>query len=118
MVQWSKALAAGILVGLLVRCAGLPGQVETREDGAVPVKFSLKAPGARKVCVAGSFNHWSSSRHCLRQGEKAWSLTVAVPPGRHAYVFVVDDGAWRPDPESLLSEDSGFGFSHSVVVVE
>ncbi|MCA9750862.1 MAG: BamA/TamA family outer membrane protein, partial [Gemmatimonadetes bacterium] len=62
------------------------------------VLFRLRARGAESVAVAGSFEGWEPlpMRRC-RNG--LWRLPVDVPPGDHAYAFLVD-GLWIHDPDN------------------
>ncbi|MFN0011847.1 MAG: glycogen-binding domain-containing protein [Phycisphaerales bacterium] len=56
--------------------------------------LSTKAPKAKEVFVAGTFNEWNPSSHPLkRTGDGQWALTLDLPPGRHEYKFVID-GQW------------------------
>lgn len=56
---------------------------------------SIKAPDAKKVCVAGTFNNWSTISHPMKRttGDGHWVLSLDLPPGRYEYKFVVD-GQW------------------------
>ena len=59
-----------------------------------PAAFSVVAPDAHDVFLAGSFNDWDP--HATRMklnGAGAWTAEVALDPGRHEYKFVVD-GEW------------------------
>jgi hypothetical protein len=121
----------GVLAATLLLCACLWCQVtgcthqwpgasprERIASGQVAVVFSLVAPHAGQVCVAGSFNQWSAQNHCLTRRGESWLLRIALPPGRYSYVFVLDGGDWQPDPGAVLCEDNGFGSRNSVLVVE
>lgn len=85
----------------------------------IPVRFLYTDAQARKVCVAGSFNNWSTGSDCLRrtQGD-TWSLEILLPVGRYPYLFVINDAIWRSDPAAVLVEQNGFGGQNSVLVVE
>jgi len=74
-------------------------------------------PGAKTVFVAASFNHWKPEQTPLEQkGNGRWVGDLAVPPGRHEYLFVVD-GKWLPDPKARESVQNPFGGRNSVLVV-
>jgi hypothetical protein len=47
---------------------------------------------------------------------KVWKATVALPPGRYEYRFVVD-GQWISDPNATESVGNNFGGTNSVIVV-
>lgn len=60
-------------------------------------RFTLHAPAAKVVNLAGSFNDWSPSALEMERGDDGLFCTeVALPPGRYEYKFVVD-GCWCCD---------------------
>lgn len=84
----------------------------------VPVQFVLVAPSAQTVALVGDFNGWDpGAAPLVRDRAGIWSSTVTLPPGRHAYAFIVDDSVWTPDPRVPRSDDADFGRPNSVVVV-
>ena len=81
------------------------------------VSLELIKPAAKKVCVAGSFNEWKPEETPLMcVGDGRWAGALAVEPGRHEYLFVVD-GQWLPDPNAKESVQNPFGGRNSVLVV-
>jgi hypothetical protein len=83
------------------------------------VRFELAAPDARRVALAGSFNDWSDSTIVFSRapGRDVWTVTVALPPGRHQYLFVVDGERWIPDPAAHAQIEDEFGQRNSLLVV-
>jgi 1,4-alpha-glucan branching enzyme len=65
-------------------------------------EFSLHAPGANEVYLAGDFNGWQSDAKDYRlrkfKGD-VWKKMLKLKPGRYEYQFVVD-GQWWCDPEN------------------
>ncbi len=63
------------------------------------VTFSLRAPKASRVFVAGSFNDWDPRADALidGQGNGLFTTTLEIPRGEHEYKFVVND-LWTLDP--------------------
>ncbi len=65
-------------------------------------EFSLHAPGANEVYLAGDFNGWQSDAKDYRlrkfKGD-IWKKMLKLKPGRYEYQFVVD-GQWWCDPEN------------------
>jgi hypothetical protein len=47
-----------------------------------------------------------------------WSIQLRLSPGRYQYILVIDGRLWKPDPNSPIKEESGFGTENSVFVVE
>jgi hypothetical protein len=118
----SPRVPAAALVSLLVALHGCgPVRPSGEGEGAalrIPVSFRLENSDAGRVCVAGSFNAWSPSTDCMHREGDGWSVRVFLQPGRHIYVFVVDDRLWIPDAQAPFWEDSGFGQRNSVLIVE
>ena len=114
------ALAACLLlaVGAALRFASFTAS-ETPPEGRSPVRFVLAAPGAREVAVIGSFNGWNAAGWTMRHDAATglWTLTAALPPGSHEYVFLLDGAVALPDPAAAISADDGFGSRNSVLLV-
>jgi 1,4-alpha-glucan branching enzyme len=84
----------------------------------VIVEFRMAAPGARSVALAGDFTKWSPD-HRLEDlnGDGVWTARVAIPPGVHTYMFVIDGSAWVTDPHAERYLDDGFGNRNAVLAV-
>ena len=107
-----------ILFALAMFAAGCPAV--PRPDSALPTGalFSIVAPDARSVSVAGSFNRWNGDSHPLSGPDLhgRWTATVPLPPGRYEYLFVIDGAIWALDP-AAPSVDNGLGDRNSIVTV-
>jgi hypothetical protein len=115
-----KALNVVLLFGILCflwQCAPVREEIRGGED-RIPVSFRYENGRAERVCIAGTFNQWSSGSDCMALEGKVWLLKLRLPPGRHAYLLVIDDRVWKPDPGNVLTEDNGFGDRNSVIVVQ
>lgn len=75
------------------------------------VTFVLDGPAAS---VVGDFNDWDPAVHPLVGGR----ATVALPPGRYRFRYLIEGGAFQDDPDADLIEDNGWGETHSVLVIE
>jgi hypothetical protein len=76
--------------------------------------FTLDAPDAQAVALAGSFNGWAPDARPLKRGKGgAWETTFLLPPGRYEYRFVVD-GQWRDDPACTERVPNGHGSENCV----
>jgi len=73
------------------------------------VLFTLVAPEATSVAVAGTFNGWVPGRDQLQRYGDLWYGLIDVPSGRHKYKFVVDGVRWIVDPsvERRVGDDAG-----------
>ncbi len=82
------------------------------------IRFSIQAPKAKTVRLAGDFTDWEASPLTMRrskQGSATFATSVTLPPGTYEYKFIVD-GAWVEDP-SAMRMPNPFGTSNSVVTV-
>lgn len=107
-------LAQGLFFG-----QGFDGDGRRTPAGLSPVTFVLAAPSAREVAVIGSFNGWKTAGWTMRNDPATglWTLTTALPPGSHEYVFLVDGTTPVTDAAAALSVDDGFGSRNSVLLV-
>ena len=54
----------------------------------------------------------------VRAGEHgAWSLRLALPPGRYRYTYLVDGTRWVPDPSEPPTVGDDFDTPTSVITV-
>lgn len=97
----------------------------TREsDGSVQqpgsddrVVFRVKAPGARSVAVAGSFDQWDSEGMPLSPvGDGWWEARIVIVPGTYEYIYIID-GEWTTPPEAKLTVNDGFGGRNGILEV-
>jgi len=110
------AVAAAVLLVAwsVTRMAVAPAPVEE----SVYVQFVISAPDARTVALAGDFNEWNPSIQLDDpDGDGLWTARVALEPGVHEYMFVIDGSEWRPDPNAVSYTDDGFGQRNSVLAV-
>ncbi len=112
------AALAAIVAGTMFAVFRLrPAPPTVSAAGAVP--FVVYAPGARSVALVGDFNDWDKAATPLRPtgSTGAWVVTVALPPGRYRYAFVVDGTRWLADPGAPRAPDDDFGTPNSVLTV-
>jgi 1,4-alpha-glucan branching enzyme len=96
-------------------CASLPQGPEIMDNS---VRFSLYAPQARSVSIAGTFNQWDPHRDQLKiHGRPGlWSIQMPLASGRYEYLFVIDAEQWVPD-QGAPGIDDGMGGITSVIVM-
>lgn len=81
------------------------------------VVFTLCAPDAREVNVAGEFNRWRPEATSLvNTGEGNWMVRLMLRSGQYEYRFVVD-GRWCEDPGAAQRVANPHGGFNSVVLV-
>jgi len=127
----SNALVRGLAViaALELACqppAVRPGAPERTPDGIV---FRCRAPGARVVQLAGSWDgntflrgsEWTrDTRVGLMQdpdGDGVWELRLRLGPGRYEYAFLIDGVFWEADPANPERVADGQGGARSVLVL-
>lgn len=110
-----------LAVTLLSSCSYfLPRRVSRSpvvEEGVVV--FRYHAPAARRVQVAGDWpgNNWGRGDGIVGEaniglmqdddGDGVWELTIELPPGRHCYLFWVDENTWHVDPGNPEEVEGG-----------
>lgn len=85
------------------------------------VRFVFVDSSARTVTLVGSFNDWTKDTTPMQQDVTpgVWSVSVALPPGRHEYAFVVRDSSgerWIADPAGIRRRDE-FGTESSIISI-
>jgi serine/threonine protein kinase len=81
------------------------------------VEFSIHAPTASKVYLAGQFNNWSSTATPMtRKANGDWVADLQLKSGTYQYKFVVD-GKWRYDVDNPDRVDDGEGGFNSILKV-
>src|SRR5262245_53940163 len=104
--------------------ASLTGSCAVKAGPSVPtmtaagVRFSVQHFDARSIGLAGSFNEWSTNSHPLAQTHAGlWTIVVALPPGEHTFMYVVNGTEWVMPPLAERYSDDGFGGKNGVVLV-
>jgi len=87
--------------------------------GGDGVHFVYFAPSAHRVQLAGSWpeNNWARGDGPVGEadiglmadddGDGLWEVTVALPAGRHQYLFWVDEATWALDPGNPVQVEAG-----------
>jgi 1,4-alpha-glucan branching enzyme len=78
------------------------------------VRFELPFLEAREAFVAGTFNGWDPAMFRMSEVPGGWAAEVALAPGTHEYLFVVD-GRWIADPNNPKTSPNPFGGVNSVI---
>jgi chromosome partitioning protein len=78
------------------------------------VLFTINAPDARCVQLAGDFNGWVADGNEMQSIGGIWKKLLPLPPGRYHYRYVVD-GRWMTDPLNVNIEPTPWGGYNSVV---
>ena len=90
---------------------------KVKTTNAKAVEFKLRAPEAKRVSLAGSFNNWNANSLAARKDARGiWTIKAAFVPGKYEYKFVVD-GSWINDPICKESVPNTLGSTNSVLVI-
>ncbi len=90
----------------------------TKKEKGKKVDFSLSAPHAESVSIAGHFNNWNTISHPMKKDKKGvWKTSLNLAPGNHQYRFFVD-GEWQSDPSCTDCVENPFGTLNSLKKVE
>jgi hypothetical protein len=131
--RWVGVAAAAAVVGVALFRSGHVAPVERGDTvqlaaarngaGVVPAngvqlrQFVFRVAGASSVVLVGDFNSWDAGALPLARSGDEWRVTVALPPGRFRYAFVVDGTRWVADAAAPLAPDDEFGTPSSVILV-
>ena len=85
-----------------------------KNNGSPPQTFSITAPTATSVLLAGDFTHWQEAAIPLEKLEGGvWKTTVKLAPGTYHYRFILD-GQWQNDPGCTLRVANPYGSEDAV----
>lgn len=92
---------------------------KVKKETVPSTEFSLYAPDAKAVYLAGDFNGWQPDDKAFRlrkyKGD-VWKKKVNLKAGRYEYLFVVDD-EWWCDPANDNRVTNPYCTQNSVVEV-
>ena len=92
-------------------------KIAKKNTRIMKTEFSLLAPQAKSVFIAGDFNQWNLSSHPLRQDKKgSWKISLALNPGQYEYRFHVD-GEWQNDSNCSSFVENPFGTLNCLKIV-
>jgi chromosome partitioning protein len=115
VVLMEASMPAGVLAG-----SEPAGQGGERPSAPVltpeGVLFTIEAPDAGRVQLAGDFNEWAVEGSEMSPEGTIWKTVVKLEPGRYRYRYVVD-GRWITDPLNAEVEPAPYGGQNSVFVL-
>jgi hypothetical protein len=78
------------------------------------IRFAYTDPAASGVAWVGDYNGWNTTANPMsKDASGAWTITLPLPPGEHAYKFVVD-GNYIADPDNPETKGE---YGNSVITV-
>lgn len=77
----------------------------------IPVTFSINTMGVNLnptdiIYLNGTFNNWCGTCNPMSQNSDNWELTLNLPPGRHEYLYTVNN--WEVVGDAPLNSDCDF----------
>lgn len=79
--------------------------------------FSVHAPDAKAVYLAGEMSDWQGDRLLMKKGKNGnWILPLYLQQGAWQYKFVID-GQWIHDKANPTTTDDGFEGYNSIIVL-
>lgn len=86
-------------------------------DALKKVEFTLEAPWAKSVKLAGDFTGWENRAvPMMHSPDGFWFTTVPLLPGEYSYRFIVD-GQWYDDPQATHHTPNPFGSKNALIQV-
>jgi len=81
------------------------------------IDFSFRAPQAKKVCIAGTFNNWNpTSMPMKKDKDGTWKIKLKLSSGKYEYKYVVD-GMWAQNVPNTETVPNSFGTLNCVIGV-
>jgi hypothetical protein len=81
------------------------------------VVFSVNAPNAKDVYIAGEFNNWKLDENSrMDQNNGCWTKRLDLIKGKYRYRFVID-GNWAEDPANPITQLNSYGTFDSLLEV-
>ncbi|MEI8141176.1 MAG: glycogen-binding domain-containing protein [bacterium] len=115
--RWWTPVLAGAAAAILLGIGSMFWQQSSSALDSIQVTFEMRAPGAKSVELAGSFNNWQRGKVLLHGPDATgnWTATVSLPPGHYEYLFLEDGEIWVTDPLALAHRADGFGNQNAIL---
>jgi len=114
------AFAASLLI--LVALFSMQTQAPQIDSPASPAshqhRFVIYQSGVKQIEIAGSFTNWQPIPLQPAGSTGYWEITLEIPPGEHAFSYILDGDKILADPTISVKEKDDFGTANSILVVE
>ena len=81
-------------------------------------RFVIYQSEIKQIEIAGSFTNWQRVPLQPAGSTGYWEITLEVPPGEHAFSYILDGDKILTDPTISVKEEDDFGTINSILVVE
>jgi len=79
------------------------------------VIFSVEAPQAKEVFLAGDFSNWNPKAHPMKKNANGeWKKVLMLSPKTYEYKFLID-GEWKDDPRNDQRCLNSFGTINNIL---
>ena len=68
--------------------------------------------------IAGTFTNWQRIPLQPAGLSGYWEITLEIPPGEHAFSYILDGNKILADPTIDVQEEDDFGTINSILIVE
>jgi hypothetical protein len=107
-----------IIVALYVTHTQPPQNGFNPSSASYQHRFVIYQSGIKKVEIAGSFTNWQPIPLQPAGSTGYWETTLDIPPGEHAFSYILDGDKILADPTIPVKEEDDFGTINSILVVE
>lgn len=120
----AKPLSAVFAASLLILVALYFTQTQPSQTGFYPSpakqkhRFVIYQSGIEKAEIAGSFTNWQRIPLQPAGSTGYWETTLEIPPGEHAFSYILDGDKILADPTISLKEEDDFGTINSLLIME
>ncbi len=81
------------------------------------VVFSVEAPEANDVFLAGDFNNWDTETLPMKKDDSGiWKRMLKLEPKLYEYKFIID-GEWKIDPQNSKTCPNCFGTENNILAI-
>jgi hypothetical protein len=81
-------------------------------------RFVIYQSEIKQIEIAGSFTNWQRIPLEPAGSTGYWEITLDIPPGEHAFSYILDGDTILADPTISAQEMDDFGTINSILVVE
>jgi len=93
-------------------------RLESEMKALKKFNFTILAPEAQNVSLAGDFNNWDKNSHLLEKDSNGtWEINIDLLPGRYEYRYLVD-GKWENDSNCSSFAPNPFGSENCILTLQ
>lgn len=117
-LQFMFAASVLILAALYFSFVQLPNTSIPPLSAGYQHRFVIYHSDIKQIEIVGSFTNWQRMPLQPAGASGYWEITLEVPPGEHAFSYILDDNNIIADPTISAQEKDDFGTINSILIVE